>query len=91
MARHLENRGATILLNVSGPVPRSMCGPDGVTLVDVDSYVEMLVSLVQWAVQEEGLAVPYFGPLNETDIGPPEGPLLTPPWPARCSSNYATA
>ncbi len=79
VARHLENGGAIILLNVSGPVPRSMCGPDGVTLVDGDSYVEMLVSLVRRAVRGEGLAVPYFGPLNETDIGPPEGPFADAP------------
>jgi hypothetical protein len=78
VTRYLEERGATILLNVSGPVPRWMCGPDGVTLVDTKSYVEMLASLVRWSVEEEHLAVPYVGPLNETDIGPPEGPFAGP-------------
>ena len=35
-ARHLNARGAEILLNVSGVVPSWMCAADGETLVDLD-------------------------------------------------------
>ncbi len=78
VGRHLEDRGTILLLNVGGPVRRRMCAPDGVTLADVNSCVEMLVSLGRWAVREGGLFLPYFGALNETDIGPPEGPFVSP-------------
>jgi O-glycosyl hydrolase len=78
MARYLNERGAEIILNVSGVVPRWMCGPDGVTLTDFDAYTELLTSLARWARDEEGLSFQHFGPFNETDIGPPEGPFLDP-------------
>lgn len=77
-ARYLLTRGARILLNVSGPVPKWMCEPDGKSLRDTDAYVELLTSLVTWYVKEEGLSLEWFGPFNETDIGPPEGPFIAP-------------
>jgi hypothetical protein len=76
MARHLNARGVEFILNVSGVVPRWMCAPDGETLIDLESYVELLTSLARWAREEEGLQFRLFGPFNETDIGPPEGPFL---------------
>lgn len=38
----------------------------------------MLVSLVEWAAKREGLKFSLFGPLNETDLGQPEGPHVSP-------------
>lgn len=77
-ARYLAGRGAKILLNVSGPVPLWMCEEDGKSLRDVDAYVELLVSLASWYRVNEKLPLDWFGPLNETDIGPPEGPVVAP-------------
>jgi hypothetical protein len=78
MARHLNERGVEFILNVSGVVPPWMCTADGETLVDLEAYAELLVSLAAWARNEEGLRFTLFGPFNETDLGPPEGPSLDP-------------
>lgn len=76
MARYLNLKGLEPLLNVSGIVPRWMCGGDGKTLTDLEAYADILASLARWAKEEEGVRFHLFGPFNETDIGPPEGPLL---------------
>jgi hypothetical protein len=78
MARYLNARGVEFILNVSGVVPRWMCGPDGATLVDFEAYADLLTSLARWARFEEGLRFHLFGPFNETDLGSPEGPFLDP-------------
>ncbi len=38
----------------------------------------MMVTMLDWAKRKEGLDFTLFGPLNETDIGAPEGPTLGP-------------
>jgi O-glycosyl hydrolase len=38
----------------------------------------MLVSMVAWAKKREGLRFTLFSPMNETDIGSPEGPTVAP-------------
>ena len=75
LARYLNEKGAEVLLNVSGTVPASMCGDDGQTLEDVETYADLVTSLAAWARHEEGIEFRYVGPLNETDLGPPEGPF----------------
>ena len=77
-ARYLNKKGARIILNVSGVVPKWMCSEDGHTLVDIDAYAELLTSLALWARHEERITFDLFGPFNETDIGPPEGPVADP-------------
>ena len=77
-ARYLNARGVEFILNVSGIVPRWMCAADGKTLTDLEAYAELLTSLARWARFEEGLEFRLFGPFNETDLGPPEGPILDP-------------
>lgn len=78
MARYITSKGARFILNVSGVVPRWMCAEDGKTLVDQEAYAELLTSLAWWARNKEGLAFELFGPFNETDLGPPEGPIMDP-------------
>jgi O-glycosyl hydrolase len=78
VGRYLNERGAPFILNVSGIVPPWMCTTDGKTLADFASYADLLVSLASWARNEEGLQFDLFGPFNETDLGPPEGPFLDP-------------
>lgn len=82
MMRYLNTHGIEPYLTCSGIVPPWMCAADGATLADVESFCDMLVSLLAWARHEEGLRFTLFGPLNETDLGPPEGPLVNP-------ANYA--
>lgn len=84
-ARYLNTRGAELILNVSGVVPPWMCAADGVTLTDLDAYAELLTSLVRWAREEEKLRFRLFGPFNENDIGPPDGPFLDAAGVARAS------
>jgi O-glycosyl hydrolase len=78
MLRWLNEQGIEPYLTCSGDVPYWMLGDDGKTLVDYDSFCDMLVSLVEWAVKREGLKFTLFGPLNETDLGQPEGPKVSP-------------
>lgn len=76
MIRFLNERGIAPYLTASGDVPAWMLAPDGKTLADGQSFAEMLASLLDWAVNREGLRIAQFGPLNETDIGSPEGPTV---------------
>jgi O-glycosyl hydrolase len=78
MIRYLNQRGIRPYLAASGDVPVWMLAQDGRTLADVDSFCTMLVSMVAWARSREGLDFSLFGPLNETDIGSPEGPMVLP-------------
>ena len=78
MIRYLNEHGIEPYLTASGDVPAWMISPDGKTLTDYEHFSEMMVSLVEWAIHREGLKIRCFGPLNETDIGSPEGPGLSP-------------
>jgi hypothetical protein len=78
MIRYLNDRGIEPYLTASGDVPSWMLAADGKTLTDYGNFSEMMVSFVDWAVHHEGLKIRCFGPLNETDIGSPEGPSLSP-------------
>jgi hypothetical protein len=79
LMRYLNARVIHPYLAASGDVPRWMLAQDGRTLADVESFCEMLVSMVEWARRQEKLDFSLFGPLNETDVGSPEGPALNPP------------
>lgn len=76
MMRHLNEKGIQPYLTCSGDVSRWMLGDDGKTLVLHEQFCDMLVSLIDWAKRKEHLKFKYFGPLNETDIGSPEGPTV---------------
>jgi hypothetical protein len=78
MGRQLNTKGIDVYLTASGITPAWMCGPDGRTLADYDSFAELMASFAAWAVDKEKLVLRCFGPLNETDLGPPEGPLVAP-------------
>jgi O-glycosyl hydrolase len=78
LMRFLNQRGIRPYLTASGDVPTWMLAEDGKVLADIDSFCEMLVSMVEWARHKENLDFTFFGPLNETDIGSPEGPSLAP-------------
>lgn len=78
LMRALNERGIAPYLACSGIVPRWMCAEDGQTLADFERFAAMLVSLVEWAKRREGLHFTLFGPLNETNLGPPEGPRVEP-------------
>lgn len=78
LMRHLNERGIQPYLTASGDVPPWMLGEDGRTLQDFDSFAETMTSLISWAKKREKLQFHLFGPLNETDIGSPEGPSLQP-------------
>jgi len=78
MIRWLNEHGIQPYLTASGIVPAWMLASDGKTLADYEHFSEMMASLVDWAIHREGLKLSYFGPLNETDIGSPEGPGVSP-------------
>jgi len=77
MMRYLNERGIMPYIASSGVVPSWMTS-DGATLSKYDYFAEMMHSFVSWANYQEGIRFSLFGPLNETDIGPPEGPKVEP-------------
>jgi O-glycosyl hydrolase len=74
--RHLQQMpDAKVVLNVMGPMPAWM--GDGVIDTGAeDEWVEMIASLLIYARDREGLAIDLLAPLNEIDVGPPEGPKV---------------
>jgi hypothetical protein len=78
MMRWLNTRGIRPYLTASGIVPTWMLGADGKTLTDYGAFADMMVSMLDWAKNKEKLDFNLFGPLNETDIGDPEGPTVDP-------------
>jgi len=75
MCLWLNSKGIEPYINMSGIVPTWMCKDDGKTLVDFDSFAVMCADYIQWLVESK-VKFTLFGPLNETDLGPPEGPFL---------------
>lgn len=78
MMRWLNQQGIRPYLTASGIVPPWMLGADGKTLADFAGFSEMMVGMLEYAKKREGLDFTLFGPLNETDIGDPEGPTVAP-------------
>ncbi len=78
MMRWLNQHGIRPYLTASGIVPPWMLSSDGKTLADFDAFAEMMAAMLEWARRKENLDFTLFGPLNETDIGDPEGPTLGP-------------
>jgi O-glycosyl hydrolase len=78
MLRYLNELGVEPYLTASGDVPRWMLADDGRTLQNYAAFADMLVSFVEWAREKEGIHFKWFGPLNETDLGSPEGPTVSP-------------
>ncbi len=74
---YLDRKGARTILSASGPVPAWM-GGSRIEPTSEDQFVEMLASVVDYGRRVKGLHIELLSPLNETDIGPPEGPLVAP-------------
>jgi O-glycosyl hydrolase len=74
--RHLQQMpDAQVALGIMGPMPAWM--GDGVIDPGAeDEWVEMVSSLLVYARDREGLTIRLISPLNETDVGPPEGPKV---------------
>jgi O-glycosyl hydrolase len=82
LGRWLNERGLEPYVTVTGVVPPWMCEKDGITLKRYDLYAQMVASYASW-MRRQGVRFSLFGPFNETDIGPPEGPKVAPPELAR--------
>ena len=74
---YLNARGAAILLSASGVVPTWM-GGTYIAEDHEDQFVEMITSVVDYGRRVRGIPILLLSPLNETDIGAPEGPLVGP-------------
>jgi O-glycosyl hydrolase len=78
MGKYLNSRGINPYMTVSGIIPKWMCAKDGATLTDYKSFARMIGSFALWARKKAGIKYSLLGPMNETDIGPPEGPKADP-------------
>ncbi len=76
--RYIEHRGGSVVVSLSGLVPPALCAADGVTLTDFEGFAELCSAFARWGRESEGVRIDRLAPVNETDIGPPEGPLLDP-------------
>lgn len=74
--RHLQALpDSQVILSVMGPMPAWM----GEGVIDAgaeEEWAEMVASLLVYARDREGLAIRLLAPLNEIDVGPPEGPKV---------------
>lgn len=87
--RYLERKpGARVMLNVMGRLPEWM-GRGSLDPQAEDELVEMLTSLVSYGRREEGLKLALLSPLNEIDLGSPEGPQVAPAQYARLLQKLA--
>ena len=77
LCKYLNERNISPYITVSGVVPAWMCEADGVTLSRFDLFAKMTVHYAAW-LRKNGVRFSLFGPLNETDFGPPEGPCVSP-------------
>jgi len=73
----LNAKGATVVLSTMGVVPSWMGGRIIRPELE-DEWVEMIVSLVHHARRHRNLDIRLLGPVNEPDIGAPEGPSIDP-------------
>ncbi len=71
--QELNAQGIQPILSASGVVPNWM---GGTTINNDDEFVEMYSSLLYYARFVKGIRFSLADPLNETDHGPPEGPLV---------------
>lgn len=83
LALYLNERGIAPYITISGIAPAFLCAADRKTLTDFEGYAKMAVDYAAW-LRREGVHFTLFGPLNETDYGPPEGPSLSPEAYAAC-------
>ena len=75
--RYLNKKGVEPFFNVSGKIsPGLGTAKEPQRLADFDGYAEMIVTMLKWAREKEGLKFSLLAPFNETDIGTPEGPKI---------------
>ena len=74
--RYLEcKNNAQIILSVMGR-PSDWMGRPSINPSQEDEWVEMIASLVVYARENQHLQVKLLSPMNETDLGSPEGPKV---------------
>lgn len=78
MGRWFNEHGIEPYITLSGVLPKWMCAEDGATLERLDLFADMAARYAEWLRKEGGVRFHLFGPLNETDLGPPEGPFASP-------------
>lgn len=87
--RYLEQKdNAQIILSMMGRTSDWM-GRSSINQSQEDEWVEMIASLVVYARDNQHLQVKLLSPLNETDLGDPEGPSVDPAQYARLLKKLA--
>ncbi len=78
--RYLNSRGIKPVLALSGVPPDWMVegGKKHLIPAKYDEYAETVVSLAAYARFKAHINFEYFGPVNETDCAPHEGPEINP-------------
>lgn len=71
---YLNQKDVQLILSASGVVPDWMGGQ---SIVQEDEWVEQIASLAYYGRNVRQLQFGMLSPLNETDLGPPEGPRVS--------------
>jgi O-glycosyl hydrolase len=73
---YLNSKNVPVMLNVMGYLP-SWFGPnDTITTSNEDAWADMIASMVYYGVNVAKVKIDYLSPMNEQDVGNPEGPSV---------------
>ncbi|HEX8523847.1 MAG TPA: Ig-like domain-containing protein [Tepidisphaeraceae bacterium] len=72
---YLNARKIPVFVNAMGTIPTWMGGTAISTNME-DEYVEMVATMLDYAVHKKGLKIDFVSPMNEQDLGNPEGPKV---------------
>jgi O-glycosyl hydrolase len=86
---YLDTKGVQTIVSASGPVPAWM-GGTRIEPEREDQFVEMIASVVDYGRRVKHVHVDMLSPLNETDLGTPEGPQVPPEQYARIVDKLVT-
>jgi hypothetical protein len=72
---YLNRRNVTVIMSAQGLLPAWMGGTT-LNTAQEDEFAEMFSAAVYYARVTRGLTIPYIDPMNEIDLGMPEGPSV---------------
>jgi hypothetical protein len=73
---YLNSKNVPVMLNVMGYLP-SWLGPNSsITIFNEDAWADMIASMVYYGINTAKVKIDYLSPMNEEDVGFPEGPSI---------------
>jgi hypothetical protein len=73
---YLNSKNVPVMLNVMGYLPAWFGPNDTIALENEDAWADMIASMVYYGINTAKVKIDYLSPLNEEDVGNPEGPSV---------------